>query len=346
MTHIKFLSVLLFTAFAVQAAVSRAYSSSSSPASQDYAALSEYVAECNREELDIPDNLSCADGEELPVWQTLKNNRKVQVTLENYDQLSKSVGISCDSPALVQRGNPQTECIPGARVQIIRKPKAENFCVMICRKTDLSLPHNEFQDIGLICHNPKSGSTCFFNSKVAVLHPNEPAKKFSYPEKNIPGPASRNNSMWMEPKVLDTAARCVSCHDADPFIISPNLGAFGKKFRERTNSSVDDPYKIVGTKKPFINQEWKERLFLNESIQCTSCHRIATSVDGGCGYLRDEALGHSASLFHSRIAKQPWMPPGHEELDAKDVERLHDCCNQHLSGIAPSNGQCQWSPIK
>ena len=314
----------------------------------DFLTLRQYVSECEEADLESPANVNCAEGEELPVSVTtpktaLNPEKKIQVTRDNYAAVMGHT--SCDHPALVQSGNAETECIPNARVQVIKATKGDSFCVLLCRKTNRSLPENEFQDLSMICHERKKGSTCFFVSKVAHLFPDQPKESFSYKDRDVLGPGSPRQKLWMEPKDLDQASRCVNCHDADPFAISPNLGPFGKTFRTRTSTRTKDPYRIVGTKRPFTDKVWNERWFLAAPDNgCTSCHRIGAGILGGCGYLREEAVGASLKSHHSTTAKLPWMPPSNTPAKASykdDIEHIRTCCDERDHGLLASKA-CHW----
>lgn len=300
-------------------------------------ALSEYVQECTAAGIWVPESVSCDEGADLPVWRTTATGRQ-RVTFATARE-----PLPCDNPALVQQRNPETECLPGARLHVMDSPASGSFCVLVCRKTDLDLPLDQFQDIGLICHKPSSGATCFFNSRVAHLHPSQDKRRFSYAGRNLPGPASKSQTLWMEPMEMERESRCVDCHDADPLIITPNLGRPGDDLRRITATSPHGPYRIVGSRPPFNSQAWQDRRALRDDGPCTECHAIGKGPSGGCGYLFEQAIGdHGRSMGYELDA---WMPPTFldtREAYHRDAERIRRCCQALRSGKSINDGRCQW----
>ncbi len=160
----------------------------------------------------------------------------------------------------------------------------------------------------------------------------------------MPSPAEKND-LWMEPAELNVAT-CTNCHDARPFVTTPNLGAFGKKLRARFETLSQGHYRIVGNALPFTNPVWKDRYVLAEANRCTACHDIGAGRFGGCGHLRDTAVGQNSFMpAAARAIQQGWMPPKNHEPAAakKDVERIRMCCADFDSqGRRSNQPRCEW----
>lgn len=308
--------------------------------------LSSYVNECEKAGIAIPDSVDCTKGEELPVFKSSCDNEgnilsHTRITPENFE--SQINYGQCDSPALVQKGNLRVGCMPGARIQLLPDTKGESVCAVICRRTHAGAPQNTFQDVSMICHRPETGATCFFNSKVDLQ--SKKIQKISH----LPRPGSKEDKVWMAPNELNQA-RCVNCHDSQPFLVTPNLGDFGKTLRKRAETPLKGNYFVVGTSAPFNEPRWKNRLHLNETNRCTRCHRIGSGSDGGCGYLREAAVGKNPNQPpHSCGYHKGWMPPkGHGSLDKyqEDLKHIRECCEDITADgeLKPSH-KCQWEKI-
>ena len=341
-------SLILWLTFIVSLSYPSAHAAADTPYS-----LTQYVQDCESQGISVPEELNCDSGTELQVFKTVTDPKtgaakKIPITDANFDSV---VGDgTCDAPALVQQYNPSVGCMPGAKVQIIKPKKDDAVCAFICRRTDLRTPKGFFQDLSLICHNPRNGATCFFNSKVN-LDQNQ-AKPLAHSGVRIPKPGSSPGAKtWMEPKEL-TVSACASCHDASPFIVTPNLGGFGETLRAASGTDVFGKYFVVSKGAPFDQPIWSQRMFLNESNSCASCHRIGSGVNGGCGYLRNAAVGQVKEFQPiSEFFRKGFMPPeGHDALKdyEADLKRIALCCDDFDKAgrlKQPQTHQCSWQPI-
>ncbi len=310
----------------------------------------DYVDQCEAAGVVIPQKLSCADAEELPVFRSTceagNKTKRIQITMENFELLVPNG--ECDHPALVQRNNPRVGCLPGARISWTESKQNATVCSIVCRRTNNSTPLGYFQDVSLICHNPKNGATCFFNSKVESLEGEATAGLKSHSGENIPSPKETNNQFWMKPRELEIAT-CTHCHDHSPFLTTPNLGAFGERMRARLSELSTGRYTVIGSELPFSSPLWKNRYVLAEPNSCTSCHEIGAGKWGSCGYLRDTAVGQNSNLPQTTCnLQQGWMPPpkfhGNKLELLKDITRIRNCCrdfDQH--GQLKKHPDCLWN---
>lgn len=312
----------------------------------------EYVKQCESQGIVIPETFDCNAGEELPVYRSQCDDKgavveKLQITVENNNALN--FRGDCDSPALVQQYNPQVACLPGARIQLITQPQGNSVCALVCRRTNNLTPIGRFQDMSLLCHNPDNGATCFFNSKVELIPPANPVEIYSHAGSHILKPGANADTVWMQPKELD-AATCTRCHDKSPFLITPNLGKFGKTLREKSKTSPFGKYFVVGDALPFTHPVWKKRLVLDSPTnRCTSCHRMGTGSFGGCGHLRDSAVGKNSVLPKTSCGyERGWMPPqGHGALSTyqKDIAEIIACCRDWDGEGNQVSNHCKWKEI-
>ena len=136
--------------------------------------LDDYITHCEAKGVEIPpaQDMDCAKGIEIPVYKTVcrpgQPPQKIEVNAKNYTQLEKEFGtpLTCDNPSEAKVIGPKMRCIPGARLLVLGGKREKNsVCVLSCRKLRLdSSPSelNQFDDMSMICHNVKVGSTCFF----------------------------------------------------------------------------------------------------------------------------------------------------------------------------------------
>ncbi len=189
----------------------------------------------------------------------------------------------------------------------------------------------EFDDLGLILRNRRSGKTCYFTffGKLDFEKPDrsyayyggwipapdrelvasreeifrrlpEPKPPDDYPERmwnrgprGAPGP---RNNMFFTPKAT-AEGQCVSCHDHGAFKHSPFIDqVFLDGDRVVPANDREVPYLPVG--RPFQETFRKARVMeidtepvAGEIQSCTTCHRVTTGGEGAVKR-RDWAVGH------------------------------------------------------
>jgi hypothetical protein len=178
----------------------------------------------------------------------------------------------------------------------------------------------EFDDLGLILRNRRSGKTCFFTffGKLDFEHPErsysyyggwipapdqetvasrdeilrrlpEPKPPEDYPERmwyrGPRGAIGGRNNMFFTPKAT-AAGQCVSCHDHGAFKHSPFIDqAFVDGERVVPSNDRDVPYLPVG--RPFQDSFREAKIVeidtdpvAGEAQSCTACHRLTTGGEG------------------------------------------------------------------
>jgi hypothetical protein len=228
----------------------------------------------------------------------------------------------CDKPAwLDYSGSANSQCSPFSRVGAFANTKGTRV-VVACRRTAARARDNAtFDDVNMIAHNPISGHTCFFNSRIET----------SLRADAIPSPTSdAADAFWMDIRDVSTA-HCTNCHDADPWIHTPWIdqlhGPDGHVLIPRIGE--DSAYTIktkysVFARESFVARSrngdfatWEQPQHLASAGKCGSCHRIGSKA--GAGSWTPRSVGHpfAADWFREWVtpayrtaAKLHWMSPG------------------------------------
>lgn len=322
--------------------------------------LQSYVEECRKELGEIP-TFNCLDGEVVPVYDS-DNNR--EVTFDNHLGAKQK----CDRPSHLRTDrinywggfNP---CVPGTRLG--RSNPSGNFkteWVWSCRRY---FPRNKqssrFDDINMIGHNPETGATCFFVSKINRDPPTE-SKDLGHSFGQVPSPASpEGKNLWKSPREMTEVSAfrggsqpCVDCHDNDPFIHTPFFHQVRKNGESILPSNPDGKYYIVGSKY-HRTEAWEVKTLVSpEAATCTSCHRIGSRRT--CSDLAMLASGmQSGDYLTKKFDKNAWMPQmasndwdkpitNHNKTvlsveEQKAVKFINKCCSN------PDSEECKWQKL-
>jgi len=232
--------------------------------------LSEFTSTCESE-LQIPQNsitgFDCRNGELLPTEQ---------------------FGKKCDSQALLDG----VGCLDGSRLGAMTFSNPDVVGVWVCRKytTFHDKPENDkYHDIAMIINNRKNGKTCFFQNNLPELpNPSEGPV--------VPGPKANSPPVWLSPAEtsrveLGFGKVCTSCHNNDPFIVTPHV-AEALKFHGLLRFNPRGPYSVVQSEPGQDFARFKGEIFRVE----------------GCG-----GLCHydPPPLLRTDAKNKNWMPPGH-----------------------------------
>jgi len=323
--------------------------------------LAEYVAQCEKEIGPIP-VVDCSQASVIETYETVANgsyydnygrlqNNYVRYIVDNDYFKNSPVGATdasskCDSPAMLGYGN-YNQCAPYSRVSSPRV-SGKGQWAFVCRRyygRPKADPH--FDDVNMIGHNPQTGATCFFNSK---LNPSAPQLGYDLGRDTTRIPKLNDSdatSFWMAPSEVQRAGCAHRCHNNDPFIHTPFIDRYNKAGLA-TNTCINDsgasnclvpsnpngPYKIVFDS--YLN--WAPQILkpVSELEACTSCHRVGArsyisfSLQAG---VRLMSSGHAPASFRA------WMPPGGQIDDAakKALDYLQKCYD------APKS--CETQPV-
>ncbi len=321
------------------------------------AEMREYVAACTAEMGPVP-GLDCfGQARVVPVTVTTANGVHAVTDVDYSNGMQ-----SCDKPIMLQN-----QCAPYSRFATFTtmavKGREPTRWAYFCRRyTARPEGSRIFDDVNMIGHNPNTGATCFFNSKLngttgvevsAVdASPANPA-----PASTIPNPGAPDAlKFWYPPYIkgggvaVETVEniRCTRCHDNDAFLNSPYVAQAGT-LPYGKYSDPDSPYYAVIFDKISEFEEWRPRHITSDAAgACTSCHRIGENST--CKYFADYAAIPAKSAYAGILSdfgkKHPWMPPDRED-DGSQVpdsvnqalEAIHNCCDGR------GNASCQFAPV-
>ncbi len=288
---------------------------------------------------------NCLDGVEIPITVDA-----VAPDAAAYAKMAQSHG-GCDKPSWLG----EEPCSNYAFVQK-RELSQDVTAMLLCRMRGFVSPLDkkarqanyekdpsfenfrllyDFDSLGLIWSNAKTGKTCFFDyvGKVYggyVPSPEDP-KEPSFAELPSPKPPEKlpfgsdveqvwkknGKDTWKAPREVVEKDNCVRCHDTGPFKSSPWLDQVVKI--PPADQSV--PYLIVGK----VFAPWHDRFPLvsvsttkvtapdgsEEEQVCTSCHRIGAlaTCESHLLYSTGKTAPVSLSAHGKKFFTRAWMPP-------------------------------------
>jgi hypothetical protein len=242
----------------------------------------------------------------------------------------------CDRPAWLGYGT-GTPCAPFTRVGRYTNAQGTDF-VVICRRTTVTDPMDpNFDVMGVIAQNPRSGKTCWFNKRPGVTDMSR-----------IPSPNTPTaNWFWMDSAGIRDEA-CPTCHDSDPWLHSPwidqGVDARGRPRVPRIGTDSDytvaTKYAIVARESFTIGgvtsaDDWKQPQHLGDVGTCSSCHRIgagATAFVWAARSVGDPSDRDFQDVFLTNafrsIEKLHWMPTStFTTADQASMQRILTCAS-------------------
>lgn len=261
--------------------------------------LTTYAEECQTD-VGLMPAFDCMDFEEIPTTQdgsvlsVRRGAKGLEVVRADGRPITRATdprtGGATDQPRCDEPSWASTPCWPGTRIGVVDGANGSKWAVL-CRRQSLQLGTDpNFQLVGVIAHNQKTGGTCFFD-KAGSRAPASATTTFD--KANFPQPGSSTARLsrdaqltWLAPAGERNAAdptapafeNCVACHAAGPFIRSSYIPAALR----RTLTNAMDPtgdYKILGT---VFRREWaatNPRELAPPGASCSDgCHRIATPL--------------------------------------------------------------------
>jgi hypothetical protein len=340
--------------------------------------VTSYAEVCKRE-LGLPEDTlapwSCTDGFEVPITVDGK-----PLTAETHAALAAGEA-SCDRPSwlgdhpcatysFVQ----QRQLSPDVTASLICRVRGFTSERSLAERKAVYAQTNTFNDwrqifdfdsLGLIWTNTKTGSTCFFDfvgktyggyvpspddrsrPELAALPDPKPPAELAEGTPDAGVWRKNGTEQWRAPAgMLPEQDACVRCHDSGPWIITPWL----KQVMAMTRPAPDVPMVVVGK----VFDAWRaahpsrsisttplKKRGPEEPQACTQCHRIGSRDT--CKMFLGYSVG-AASPPGTKVSPhfgfRVTMPPGvgdpakpDEELDkawndayARHVEKLRCCC--------------------
>lgn len=148
---------------------------------------------------------------------------------------------------------------------------------------------------GYILQNKISGQTCFFDAKSG-----QPSNQA------LPAiDSSSAGNAWRQPANID--GRCIDCHTADPFIVTPALAGAFAQLQLIYNGRNLKNYKVANTNTAgshFLGWENVVNNSINSNTNncANACHRLAGNVSGG------NPTNFNPNII-SNAGQNAWMPP-------------------------------------
>lgn len=250
--------------------------------------LNLYAEECQAEVglmpefdcLDFPEIPTTQDGERLSVAGSgtslviQKNGRAIPGRLVNEAATATTPAVvdqweprpKCDNPSWAS-----TPCYPGTRAGLVESGGAS--WAILCRRQKVQRSDDpNFDLVGVIAHNKKTGATCFFDKAPGT----PPVTKRSFPQPGNGDPAIQRAAMrtWAAPDAPGSFENCLSCHVAGAFIRTPYVASL--KLSAAMDPTGD--YKVVGA---VFGREWggaraPKNLEVTDA-DCSSCHRLGAT---------------------------------------------------------------------
>jgi hypothetical protein len=238
--------------------------------------LTTYAEECQADVGLMPE-FDCMDFPELDTLQdgsklTVREDAKKALSVVRADGKALQTMADGSTPRCDDPSWASTPCWPGTRVGVVSGQNGSTWAVL-CRRQRLQLSSDKnFDLVGVIAHNAKTGGTCFFDKARG-----KPLTKTDFPQ---PGATAKKISTaaqltWMPPAKPPAFENCLACHGAGPFIRSSYLP---KEIRRKLSDAMDPTgaYKIIGS---VFGKEWKvttpQELAPAGGSCSDGCHRIA-----------------------------------------------------------------------
>ncbi|WP_417455113.1 hypothetical protein [Kiloniella sp.] len=277
---------------------------------QDLASYGNMCAEAIR---DLP-AFNCQTGTMIPI--TINGG-------ETPDKYYKD--MDCDRPSLLPLGkDADGQCVPYSRV--LDLSEGDNQVAVLCRQKKIRTASSIYYDeIDVVAHSAKDGSTCWFQATGSNGLPIDgslvpsPMKKAPFED------YEEARQFWNTPKEVSDDG-CGNCHDNDPFMYSPFIG----QVWDKVPTDPEGWYKHLG--RDF--QKWQPISLSTRDNTCVGCHRLG--VDFTSGQATEEAVGMAdipnANTWAQTYPASHFMPVGnfHSEAQwrviyAKSVSEILRC---------------------
>ena len=239
----------------------------------------------------------CLDGVVIPV--TVDGGKTPASYVAN---------MACDRPSLLPLGDEADgQCVPNSRV--LNLSQGDSQFAVLCRQKKIRPADSiYFDEVDIVAHSAKDGSTCWFQASGKNGQPLD-TTRVPPPDEPVP-PSGRISArdFWNSPAQVAQAPveeRCGYCHDNDPFMYSPFIG----QIWEQVPTDPFGWYKHIGTD----FQAWNKPVSLStRNNPCVSCHRLGVEFTSGQG--TEEAVGlvpvPDADGWAGRYPASHFMPTG------------------------------------
>ena len=255
--------------------------------------------------------------------------------------------MTCDWPSLLPYSEPgaQGQCIPFSRALVLSDDSRTQVIAVCRQKTIRTFDSYLFDEVDIIEHSVPSGETCWFQAIAPPpLSPGQglDGRRVPPPDEATPPPGKPAAITFWRPPADTAAAKCVQCHDSDPFMYSPFIAQSGQLPK--------DPFGNYANNIGAAFKTWpKPYAITTRGNTCTGCHRIGNLET--CHTAIRQAVGLDPIPGQDGWAQQfpqsHWMPPGNSLTQKawnliyqQSVAELSNCC------VTPTAPGCRAVPIK
>jgi hypothetical protein len=288
-----------------------------------------------------PDELQCSRGDPIEVFTADFSGVLTPVLREV---------TTCANPSLLYG-----TCAPGGTLgQLTHGDVSVKW---ICRRNafraDFRAPDAPYDDVGAIFYNARTGASCWFDDMdgTGLAGDNWPVLDLTRPDADV--------EAWLSFFYHSEGHGCVGCHDNDPFLYTPFLGAIDWRDGPWTSGS----FRLV-TKSGALEPTGARHLVSPEAGACTACHRITSTAT--CDAWAPDSIGATKGYGHQDIVEAAagdldsplwslgtWMPPGASDAEAwradhGDAARLVTHCCRRPGEDRPAVGgtpACVWEDM-
>ncbi len=289
----------------------------------------QYGRECAANVSPVP-AFSCMNGEVIPIL------------VNGTAPATYTPGMTCDKPSLLvdDTANNDGQCVPNSRAILLRDDSFAQVTA-ICRQKKIRTQNLYlFDEIDIVAHNVRNGSTCWFRALVkAPLRADR-----GFDGRLIPSATNPSGTVW-DPPETTAAGLCVNCHDSSPYMYSPYIA----QTKALPNDALGKYQNNVG-----IDFRWWPipHGITTRGNTCTTCHRMGNM--NSCHVALKQSIGQLAFKGQDRAATQyplsHWMSPGNQHskmqwdpIFAESANKLAACCE---NPNAPGCEVVQYNPLK
>lgn len=275
-----------------------------------------------------------------------RSGTEMKITVNELVPSTFQPNMTCDRPSLLPYSEPGAEgqCIPFSRALVLCDDKRTQIIAVCRQKTIRTLDAYLFDEVDIIAHSVTSGETCWFQALAPPpLSPGQglDGRRVPPPDEATPPPGRPAAATFWRPPADTAAARCVDCHDSDPFMYTP--------FVAQTGQLPKDPFGKYANNIGEAFKTWpRPYAITTRGNTCTGCHRIGSLET--CHKTIRQAVGlvpvPGEDNWAQQFPQSHWMPPG-TSLTPKawnivyqqSVQELANCC------VTPTAPGCRAAPI-
>lgn len=188
---------------------------------------------------------------------------------------STTINGKCDKPNWLKG-----TCVPNSRLVVAQTSRPDTHAVFICRKYR-DVAGETYHDIAGVHYNARTGATCWYQTPPSQ---DRNGDQLIVPTRSGLSVSERNalRSFWEAPSTTQ-GHQCHTCHENDPFMVSPWLQQVSYPSVIHSNSTNKPSGVPSGQSLPYVTatfgnafRGW-EKYRTNLNNACTSCHQFGAT---------------------------------------------------------------------